>query len=236
MNILVTICARGGSKGVKNKNIRMLNRKPLIAHTIEHALKWGRAKKIIVSTDSEKIARIAKQFGALVPFKRPAKLAGDKTPKVEVLRHALKESERIFRNRFDIIVDLDVTAPIRRLLDIENCYKKFLKIKPLTLFSVVRAHRNPYFNMVEENEAGFVSLSKTLAKKSYRRQDAPSVYDMNASIYFYQRQYLLDKSIRSPISKRSVVYVMDDVSAFDIDREIDFKFIEFLNREGIFKL
>lgn len=235
MNILVTICARGGSKGVKNKNIRSLLGKPLIAYSIEQALRWGRDADIVISTDSKEIAQVAKEFGAQILFMRPSELADDDTPKIPVIRHALKESERILNKAYLIVVDLDPTAPIRKVSDIENAYQKFMQEKPLTLFSVVKAHKNPYFNMVEVDK-GYAKLCKSLPDAVCRRQDAPIVYDMNASIYIYQRGYLLDEENNSPISEESILYVMDDVSGFDIDREVDFKFVEFLIKEGMFTL
>lgn len=237
MHILVTICARGGSKGVRNKNIRPLLGKPLIAYTIEQASRWGRASDIVVSTDSEEIARVAGDYGAKVPFMRPKELATDESPKLPSIRHALISCEAIFQKSYSVVVDLDPTAPIRKMSDFENCYMQFVEKKPSTLFSVVRAHKNPYFNMVELDSLGHVRLCKNLPDGVNRRQDAPIVYDMNSSIYFYQREYLLDESNRMPYSDHnSIACVMDDLSAYDVDREVDFKFIEFLVKEGLVQL
>jgi CMP-N,N'-diacetyllegionaminic acid synthase len=232
-NILVTICARGGSKGVKGKNIKSLNGKPLISYTINQAKEWNKAKRIVVSTDSDDIAAIAMEYGAEVPFRRPAELASDSAPKVPSIRHALIKSEEIFGMKFDIVVDLDPTSPIRKSDDIDNCLKIFNENKPKTLFSVVNCHKNPYFNMVEINEKGRYELSKKLSVGVGRRQDAPKVYDMNASIYLYSREFLIDESNNFPICDDSLIYVMDDSSSYDIDREIDFKFIEFLLKENL---
>lgn len=233
-NLLITICARGGSKGVKGKNIRLLLGKPLIYYTIKQAKDWGKGRHIIVSTDSEEIAEIAKKCGAEVPFIRPADLATEMAGKVGVIKHALKTSEEYYRERFDAVMDLDVTSPIRTREDLENAYRLFLDKKPKTLFSVVPAHRNPYFNMVEEVDNGNVVLSKKGNFAS--RQQAPKVYDMNASIYIYDRAFLQDENNVSPIGDNSIVYVMDDLSRTDIDSELDFKFIEFLMKEGIISL
>lgn len=232
--LLITICARGGSKGVKGKNIRKLLGKPLIYYTIKQAKEWGRAKHIIVSTDSKDIAKIGKIYGAEVPFVRPAKLATDTAGKVPVIKHALISCEQIYKEKFDAVLDLDVTSPLRKISDLENMYKLFLRKKPKTIFSVVPAHRNPYFNMVEETKDGKATLSKK--GKFLRRQDAPNVYDMNASIYIYSREYLLDKKSTSAISDNSIIYIMEDISRTDIDSELDFKFIEFLVKDGITKL
>lgn len=233
MNILLTIAARGGSKGVKDKNIRPLCGKPLIAVTIAQALAWKKASHIVVTTDSEAIAEVSKKYGAEVPFLRPAELATDTAAKVPVLRHALQTFEAMTHETFDIVVDLDPTAPVRRVEDLDRCLELFLTKKPKTLFSVIPAQKNPYFNMVEAGQDGFVHLSKSLPEGVSRRQDAPKVFAMNASIYFYSREYLLDPNVSSPISDRSVCYVMDELASLDIDREIDFKFVEFLAKEGL---
>lgn len=236
MNILLTICARGGSKGVKNKNIRHLMGKPLIAYTINQALLWSKAGRIVVSTDSEDIASVARTFGAETPFVRPAELATDTAAKVPVIRHAARHCEELYGERYDLVVDLDPTAPVRTIADLDACLEIFMAHRPKTIFSVVAAHKNPYFNMVELNEAGFAHLSKALPQGVSTRQSAPRVYAMNASIYFYDRQYLMDETVTSPISDSSMVHVMDDLAGQDIDREIDFEFIEFLCQRGKIKL
>lgn len=238
MKILVTICARGGSKGVPNKNIRPLLGKPLIAYSIEQAQRWGRADRIIVSTDSEDIARVAKEFGAEVPFLRPSALATDTAEKLPVLRHALTIAEEI-HGRFDVLVDLDACSPLRTVEDLENCRHLFLEKRPKTLFSAVVAHKNPYFNMVEVDPSGWAHLCKKLPldkRGVTRRQDAPAVYNMNASIYFYQRDVVADESLRTCFTDRSLVYEMNEFTAFDIDREIDFKLVEFILKEGLFHI
>lgn len=234
-NILCTICARAGSKGIKDKNIRMLNGRPLIAYTIEHALNWNKAKRVIVSTDSQKIARIARHFGAEAPFLRPKELSTDYASKISTIRHALLKSEKIFKEKYEIVVDLDITAPVRKTRDLDNCLKIFLREKSKTLFSVVIAHKNPYFNLVERKKSGFVKLCKEMSNKIIRRQDVPIVYSMNASIYFFTRKFIIDKKNNSPISNRTSIYLMDELSEYDIDNEVDFKFIEFLIREGLWK-
>ena len=231
--ILCTICARGGSKGVIDKNIRMLGGKPLIAYTIEQAFAWGKADKVVVSTDSIDIAKIARAYGAEVPFMRPVRLATDNASKLDAIRHAVAVSEKIFGKVYDIITDLDATSPFRKPNDLDRCLEMFLKVKPKTLFSVVAAHKNPYFNIVEINKSGYAVLCKKPRAGVVRRQEAPAVFEMNASIYFYRRDYLMDIDNRTPISSRSLAYVMDDISSYDIDKELDFKFAEFLIKEGV---
>lgn len=233
MNILLTIGARGGSKGVKNKNIRALMGKPLIAYTISQALLWGKARRVIVTTDSPQIAGAAREYGAEVPFLRPSELATDAAPKVPAIRHALIECERIHSETYDVVVDLDPTAPARSIEDLDACLALFMEKRPKTLFSVVVAHKNPYFNLVELNPDGFAHLSKEPPGGSvFARQSAPVVYAMNGSIYFYDRKYLIDEQTISPISDKSIIHVMSDWSGYEIDREVDFDFTEFLVSKG----
>ncbi len=229
MSILVTICARGGSKRVKDKNIRIINGKPLISYAIDLAKRWGRAKRIICSTDSEKIAEIAKNSGADVPFIRAARLSTGTAGKLEVIRDALVNSERAYNEKYDIIVDLDATNPLKTKKDLDNCLGIFRKKNAEVLLSVVKARRNPYFNMVELNNKGFAELSKKPKSTILRTQSTPKVYDVNASIYFYSRNFLLNPKNSFVLeSKKAAIYVMDDACGTDIDSEEDLKYIEFL--------
>lgn len=226
MKILVTICARKGSKRVKNKNLRLINGKPLIAYTIEQALKWGRGNKIIVSTDSEEIAAISKEYGAEVPFIRPKNLATDSAPKLPVIKHAVNYVEKLETEKFDLIVDLDPTSPLRTICDIENSYKMMVREEPVNLFSVNLARKNPYFNMVEVDKEGYAHLCKVLDNPVFRMQDTPQVYEMNASIYMYWNKYLPE--MENVITDKSRVYEMPPERSIDIDSEFDFKMVEWL--------
>lgn len=228
-DILLTICARGGSKGVKNKNIRPLHGQPLLAYTIKHALDWGVARQVVVSTDSEAIRDVAIQYGAQAPFVRPAELASDEAAKLPVIQHTLMESEKFYGDTYDIVVDLDPTAPMRTVNDLDNCLGLFLERDYKHLFSVVPAHKNPYFNMVEIDSAGRIRLCKELDPLPVRRQDAPEVFSVNASIYLYSRSWLMeDREIAITKTGEVGIYIMDDYAGIDIDREIDFRFVEFL--------
>ncbi|MEK3854451.1 acylneuraminate cytidylyltransferase family protein [Cytobacillus sp. FSL H8-0458] len=231
MKILAVICARGGSKGVPNKNIRLLNGKPLIAYTIELAKEYKKFHRIIVSTDSEEISKVAEQYGAEVPFLRPNELSLDHSPKIPVLQHAVKFLQEQENEKYDLIVDLDPTSPLRTIQDIDNCINKMIKYRPNVVFSVTKAHKNPYFNMVEEKD-GKVYLSKQLKHPVSRRQDAPAVFELNASVYVYQPDFLLKTN--SIFTDNSMAVEMPEERSIDIDRPIDFEFIEFLmnKREG----
>lgn len=231
MNILGTICARGGSKGVKNKNIRDLAGKPLIAHTVEYFKQWGKADKIVCSTDSEKIAEIAKKYGAEIPCMRPKELAADDTFKLDVLKHIVKFCEDEDGFEYDIIVDLDPTAPLRKKKYLDEAFKKFVENNVNNLYSVTRARKNPYFNMVELDEKGYAHLCKK--SNVVRRQDAQAVYEMNASIYIYKRDFLMKTNTLH--SNKTIIYEMPDVASTDIDSEIDFQYVEFLLKNEVFK-
>lgn len=234
MGPLVTICARGGSQGVRKKNIRPVAGKPLIAYTIECALAWGRGSRVVVSTESEEIAEVARQWGAEVPFVRPDELARGEVPKMAVIRHALHEVERQTGEHYEVIVDLDATAPLRHVANVEEAYQLFLSRRPLTVFSVVHARRNPYYNVVEEDAEGYVHLSKNFDIDITCRQMAPIVYDMNASVHIYDRQYLVEETNWHVCSPRSLPYVMEDISSVDIDSETDLMYVEYLLEQGVF--
>jgi CMP-N,N'-diacetyllegionaminic acid synthase len=235
-SILVSICARKGSKEIKNKNIIPLAGQPLIVHTIRQALGWGKADRIVVSTDSSAIAAVARDHGAEVPFMRPARLAGDQVGKVAVIRHLLIEAEKIYKQEFSILVDLDVTAPYRKKKDLDACLKIFKRKRPKTLMSGVPCRKNPYFNMVERTPNGRIHICKKPPSLVTSRQKAPQVFEINASIYFYSREYLLDEQNVSALSNDSLIYEMSQVFAGDIDTIQDIKYIEFLIQEGMLKL
>lgn len=235
MSLLLTICARGGSKGVPRKNLKPIAGKPLIAYTIEQAQTWGKADRIVVSTDDAEIANVARSYGIDVPFMRPAVLADDRAPKVPVIRHAWETCCAADGVGYDAVVDLDVSAPLRRLEDIDGCHAAFLAGRPLTLFSVVRSRKNPYFNMVEVNDEGFARLSKTIPGEVFARQAAPAVYDINGCIYFYDRTFLSDPDAINVVSSKSAIYEMPEISATDIDTPEDFDYVEHLLNTGRFK-
>jgi len=224
--MLCSICVRGGSKGVKNKNIRLINGKPLIAYTIEQAKKSGLFEHVVISTDSDEIADVAKKYGGEVFFKRASELSHDKAAKIPVIRDALLRSEEYFGNKFDYVVDLDATSPLREVDDILKAFEVFKTKGYDNLFSVTSSHRSPYFNMIEVVD-GKVKLVKP--SSFIRRQDVPETYDMNASIYIWKRDVLLNND--TLFLENTGIYVMPKERSFDIDDEIDFKIVEFLLKE-----
>ena len=227
-NKLCTICMRSGSKGVKNKNYKILNGFPLMYYTIEQAKKSRLFDEIVISTDSKKIASIAKKYNIDVWFYRPRKLSGDRVGKLEVIRHALLESEKYYNKNFDIIVDLDVTSPLRLYSDINKAYKQFINKDADILISGTEARRSPYFNQVEEINDSFY-LVKNFKKNIKRRQDSPKVYDMNASIYIWKKNSLLNQ--RTLFSSNTTLYIMPPERSIDIDSELDFRIVEYIMKK-----
>lgn len=227
--ILCTICARGGSKGVKNKNIKLLGGKPLIAYTIEQAKQSGLFEYIVISTDSDAIATTAQEYGAEVFFKRSDEMASDTAGKLDVIRDAFKRSEEYYGCTFDTLIDLDATAPLRSVQDIVDSYGQFLRDDNDNLITAMPSRRSPYFNLVEVDASGKVALSKKLSDGVVRRQDAPKSYDMNASIYIWKRDVILNET--TLFLEKTGLYVMPEERSIDIDTELDFKFVEFLMRK-----
>lgn len=228
-DILCTICARGGSKGVKNKNIKELCGKPLIAYSIEQARACGLFEHVVISTDSDEIASVAMKYGAEVFFKRSSELASDTAGKIPAIKDAFLRSEEHFGREFKYLVDLDATSPLRLPSDITAAFEQFLRDKNDSLITAMPSRRSPYFNQVEVGASGKVALSKPLPSAILRRQDAPKTYDMNASIYIWTRQAILEQG--SVFTERTGLYVMPEIRSIDIDSELDFKFVEFMIRE-----
>lgn len=221
-----TICARGGSKGVANKNIRELLGKPLIAHSIEQARACGLFRAIGVSSDSEEILRIAGQWGADHLIRRPDELATDRAAKLPAIRHCVREVERITGETFATLVDLDVTSPLRLPEDIVAAVRLLEERGVSNVITGMPARRSPYFNLVETDERGVARLAKKLASPVVRRQDGPKCYDMNASVYVWRRDALFAGD--TVFNDDTLLYVMPEERSIDIDSELDFKFVEFL--------
>jgi len=230
IKVLCTICARGGSKGVKNKNIKKINGKPLIAYTIEQAKESKLFEHIVISTDSDNIASIAKEYGAEVFFKRNAEMASDTAGKLDVIKDAFVKSEEHYSCKFDYLIDLDATAPLRDVKDILDSFQQFLDNHNDNLITAMPSRRSPYFNLIEQDKSGKIYLSKTLDSSVVRRQDAPKSYDMNASIYIWKRDAILNE--KSLFLEKTGLYVMPEERSIDIDSELDYKFVEFLMKEN----
>ncbi len=229
--ILITICARGGSKGIPGKNIKPVGDKPLITYTVEAAQKFAETHgaDIALSTDSDEIRETASKAGLNTDYIRPDFLANDTCGKVDAIKDAVRFYEKVNGIRYAFVIDLDVTSPIRTQEDIEKCLDELRgNDKALTIFSVNPCARNPYFNMVERKENGFFSV--VCQGRFDSRQTAPKVYDMNASIYVYRRE-ALDAEHPRAVTDRPLVYVMDHV-CFDLDEPADYDYLEYLITSG----
>lgn len=218
--ILCTICMRENSKGIKNKNFKSLNGKPLLYYTISKAFKSKLFNEIVVSSDSKKILLLSKKNGIKNLIKRPKNLANDKSGKVPAIKHALLTTQKRLKKKFDYVVDLDVTCPIRSISDIKKSFNKFIKSKSDNLVSVNVSRKNPYFNIIEKKKSR-IELVKKISSKVLRRQDAPKTYDLNASIYIWKSSSLVKKP--SIFQKKTEIYVMPQSKSFDIDDKIDLK-------------
>jgi CMP-N-acetylneuraminic acid synthetase len=226
MKVVALICARGGSKGLPGKNIRLLAGKPLIAWAIDQARAVERIGRVIVSTDSEQIAAVAREAGAEVPFLRPAELAQDSSPEWLVWRHALnylKESDGTYP---DALIVIPATAPLRAVSDLEHCLEEYEKGGADVVITVTDAHRSPYFNMVKLLPDGAVSLVIPPEDSITRRQDAPVVYDMTTVAYVAMPEFVMTRNGTFEGRVRHVHVPAE--RALDIDTLLDFRIAECL--------
>ena len=222
---LCTICARGGSRGLPDKNIRTLAGKPLIAHSILQAKASGLFDRVAVSSDSAVILETARTWGADVVVERPAVLASDTAGKLPAIRHAWLAVEAATGLSFDLLADLDCTSPLRRPDDIVGAVRLLEDSGAHNVITGVPAHRSPYFNLVEVTD-GIAHLSKPLPTAILRRQDSPCCYDQNASIYVWSREPFLTEPFDFDATTR--LYEMPRVGILDIDTEVDFAIMELL--------
>ena len=230
---LITICARGGSKGIPGKNIKLLNGKPLIGYSIEIAKKFARSFNSILelSTDDNEIKKIASGYGVNSDYWRPDYLATDKAGKIETIEDLLRYAEEKHNQRFEYILDLDVSSPLRSFEDLTKAFEALQQNhKAINLFSVSHAKKNPYFNMVELTESGFAKLVK-IDKSVTSRQHAPEVFELNASFYFYRRIFF-SQHWNVTTTDRSISYLIPHI-CFDLDDSFDFTFLEYLIKENL---
>lgn len=226
MNVVSFIFARGGSKGLPGKNIRLFGGKPLIAWSIEHALAVSRINRVIVSTDSEEIAAVARHHGAEVPFIRPAELARDDSPEWLAWRHALNYLKETEGTMPEMMVSVPTTAPLRLPIDIENCLDEYSKGSVDIIVTITDPHRSPYFNMVKRNANGSVGLVIPPLTSLTRRQDAPPVFDMTTVAYVMRSEFVMECNGAFEGRVRAVHVPVE--RAIDIDSLIDFQLAEVL--------
>ena len=233
MTVLCVIGARGGSQGLPGKNTRPILGKPLIAWSIEQALAVPDIDRVVVSTDSEAIAEVARAAGAEVPFLRPAELAGPGVGKFQVWQHAVEASSSAYKESYEFLVDLDCTNPLREPADITAIIQRFRKLVPGVdaMFTVCPARKNPYFNLVEPDKTGCMRISKCLEERVISRQSAPQVFEHVASIYVLAMDYL--RNANHLLDGRAVGWDIGAEKSLDIDTEFDFSLVEYLMRQSL---
>lgn len=229
MNKLCIIPARGGSKGVPNKNIKELNGIPLLYYTIAIARKFFQDSDICLTTDSDAIVQAGREVNLNVHFKRPDILATDFVGSREVMLHALDFYNEKLGKVYDVIVLLQPTSPFRKAEDIYKMIQ-LLDNRTEMVVSVLKSHCNPYFSLFEENERGF--LIKCKKGNFTRRQDTPDVYTYNGSIYVIKAESLKAKPIYQ--FKYVKKFEMDQLYSVDIDTKIDWLLAEAIINNGLY--
>ena len=227
-NLVALICARGGSKGIKNKNLIKINKKSFIRISIEHAKKIKSIKRIFVSTDSIIIAKEAIKYGAEVPFLRPKKLAKDKTPEIYVWRHAIKFLNSKLNLNPEYIISLPTTSPLRKISDVKKCISKTSKDNLDILFTAKESSRNPYFNIIEKKNNRISTACFTKGKKYFRRQDAPKCYDLCTICYIFKTEYVM--KTKNLYSGKADFFKVSKETSIDIDDKFDYKLAKILNK------
>lgn len=228
--ILGHIGVRAGSKGVVGKNFRTFLGKPLIDWSLDQLLAHGRVDHVVVSTDDPQIYAHAVAKGCLEMGLRPAELASDTAAKWDVWQHALRQGEEL-AGPVEAFLDLDVTSPLRLPQDIDGALDAFFEKRPDMIMSCTEARKNPYFNLVEPDQSGYLHVSKPLPGGVVARQQAPVVWEHAASTYVVDPAYL--KRARGLFQGRVLPYLMPPERCLDIDTELDFRMVEILMKERL---
>jgi len=226
---LCLIGARGGSKGILDKNIRLFVGKPLIAYTVEFALQSKIFSNVIVSTEDKTIANIARKYGAEVPFVRPKKLATDNASMTDVILHAIKKLTSL-GFKFDILINLDCTVPLLEKSDIKGAVNLLKKKNCDSVCLVYNQHHNPYYNMFEINSKGFLKLIKKMKNKINSRQKAPNVYQAVGIYVLDIRKFLKFKNVDMP---KTLPYIITSEHGIMIDVELEFQIAECIAKKII---
>ncbi len=232
MKILFTICGRAGSKGIKNKNIKDFLGKPLPLYSLSAIdLFLNKYEEIfadiVLNTDSEELMDIFRQnkMREVHIIKRSPELSGDVVSKIAVIRDCVEKMSQQKMNKYDMVVDLDITSPLRTVKDLENLIDKKMSTNCDVVTSVVPSRRNPYFNMVKKSERGY---QKVIESDYVARQQAPEIFDLNASLYAYSVEFLF--SGKNVLDGYCEVIEMYDTGVLDLDHENDFELMEVIAR------
>ena len=225
MTATAFIFARGGSKGVKHKNIYPVAGKPLIAHSIESALASKSVGRVVVSTDDSLIADAARAHGAQV-LERPVELAGDTTPEIMAWRHAIDSFPELFTGPgTQPFISLPATSPLRAPEDVDAAVARFHSHPCDVLFGICPAHRNPYLNMVSIDEYGLIKIAIS-GSNAVRRQDVPEMYDVTTCVYVGHAAYI--QSCTQLMQGRVGYVIIPPERALDIDTPYDIYLAELL--------
>lgn len=222
---ICTICVRAGSKGVRAKNTRPLLGRPLFVHSLDQARASGLFDEIAVSSDDPEALAIAAMQGAR-SVKRPAELATDTAGKIPAIQHCVRAVQERAGATFDLVVDLDATSPLRLPGDIVGAVELLEETNASNVITGAPARRSPYFNMVEIDDTGAARLVKPPSVAVDRRQDAPAVFDMNASIYVWRWNALFEMA--GLFGPETRLFVMPEERSVDIDTPLDWKIVEHL--------
>ncbi len=224
--MIAIIPARGGSKGLPRKNVKLLEGKPLIAYTIESALKAKNVSRVIVSTDDEEIAKVSREFGAEIPFMRPDFLATDNASSLDVLRYTFERLEKEENIKIDDFVLLQPTSPLRNNTHIDEAIELFCKRKANSVISFCKEEHPIFWHKFITKEGKFEEVFERDFAES--RQELRSTYCPNGAIYVFNKS-ILDTG--EYYTEKSYAYIMDRKSSVDIDTIDDFEYVEFLMKK-----
>ena len=227
MNIIAFIFARGGSKGLKNKNLLKFRNRSLLGHSILQAKSSRLIKKVFVSTDSLKIKKEAIKYKALVPFLRPKNLASDRSPEINSWKHAVNYLNNKLNIFPDYIVSVPTTSPLRNISDINKCIGEAINKKLDLVTAITKSQKNPYFNMLEMKKKKFKIIKKN--KNFYRRQDAPKCFDMTTACYVFNPEYI--KKTYNIFSGKVGYIEIPRERAIDIDDYFDYRIATLLSKK-----
>jgi N-acylneuraminate cytidylyltransferase len=226
MRVVAAVFARGGSKGLPRKNLRMLVGKPLIAHAIDAARQVSSVSRVVVSTEDEEIAAAARAAGAEVPFMRPMELATDTASEWLAWQHLIRMLRNHDQDAIDALLSVPATAPLRSVDDLERTVEALHDTRADAVITVRPAERSPYFNMVTLGEDATARLVITPDAPIERRQAAPAVYDITTVAYAVRADFVLHARSLFEGDVRAVVVPAE--RALDIDTLLDFRIAEYL--------
>ena len=223
----ILICARQGSKGIKNKNLQKVGKISLVEHSIKLAKKI-KDNFIIISTDSKKILKLGKKNKVDFLINRPKSLSGDKSPEINVWKHAVKITDKKLKLKMKYLIILPPTSPLRNIQDILKCITKFKTKKFDLVIMGYKTNHNPYFNMVKKN-GNYFNIVNSSKKNFFRRQDAPEIFNISTACYIIKVNYLLKK--KNIYSDKIGLVEIPTARSIDIDTKLDLKIANFMYKK-----